>query len=32
MFKDRAESKPFVESVKIEKNLLIDGLNKFLLD
>jgi hypothetical protein len=32
MFKDRSEAKPFVESVKKENNLLIDGLNKFLLD
>jgi len=32
MFRDRSEAKPFVESVKMEKNLLIDNLNKFLLD
>jgi|TARA_Y100000385_G_scaffold291164_1_gene367576 hypothetical protein len=32
MFKDKAEAKPFTESTKKENNLLVDDINKFLLD
>lgn len=32
MFKDQAEAKPFTESTKKKSNLLIDDINKFLLD
>ena len=32
MFKDKKEAKPFTESVKEKSNLLIDNINKFLLD
>ena len=32
MFKDAAEAKPFTESKENKKNLLIDNINKFLLD
>jgi hypothetical protein len=32
MFKDKEEAKPFTESQKEKSNLLIDNINKFLLD
>jgi hypothetical protein len=32
MFKDKEEAKPFTESVKEKSDLLIDNINKFLLD
>ena len=32
MFKDAAEAKPFTESKEKSKDLLIDKINKFLLD
>jgi len=32
MFKEKSEAKPFVESINKNNNLLIDGLDKFLLD
>jgi hypothetical protein len=32
MFKDAAEAKPFTESTEKKKNILIDNINKFLLD
>jgi hypothetical protein len=32
MFNEKSEARPFVESVENKSNLLIDGLDKFLLD
>ena len=32
MFKEKDEAKPFTESTKNKTNLLIDKINKFLLD
>ena len=32
MFKEKAEAKPFTESTDKKKNILIDDINKFLLD
>jgi len=32
MFKDAAAAKPFTESTQKKKNILIDNINKFLLD